>query len=145
MSASVTSSPRTSPSAAPAAISRAASIPCVSGRQRPIAPSQSGQVLVRDVDAADEQHQEVDEVRPEEDVARAEPDRADEHPERDAGARRHEHGDDERRHAAVGGPEVEEEPRHREAERRHDSPLTMNGNARPEKIASRLAGVARSG
>ena len=60
------------------------------------------QRLDRDVHAADEEHQEVDEVRGEEHVARAKADRAEQHPERRARGDRHHDHDHQRRDRAPG-------------------------------------------
>ena len=135
--ASVQTSPETSPSDAPAATSRAAAIPWVSGRQRPIALIQPGSTDERDVDAAEEQHQEVGEVRGEEEVLRAQPDRAEQHPEARARRDRHQEDHGERRHRVEPGPEAEQQRARAERERRDEQPVQQHRHAATEEDRAR--------
>ena len=131
---------------APAATVRAAAMPCVSGRQRETALIHPGQLVERDVHAAEEEHQEVREVRGEEEVLRTQADRAEQHPERGARGDRDEHDDDERRDrverpggsrgAATPAPKVNAET---------NRPFASTGTPRPRNTAARFAGDASRG
>ena len=125
----------TSPSGAPATTSRAASIPCVSGTRAADRLHPAGQLVDGDVDAADEQHQEVDEVGDEEDVAGAQADRADQHPERRARGDRVTTTTNASAGSAAGARARSRAAPARRAKPNAETtrPLTMNGSARPEE------------
>jgi hypothetical protein len=115
----------------------------VSGRAWPIALIQPAAPR-RDVDAAEEEHQEVREVRGEEEVLAAQADRAEQHPERRAGravARRRA----QRRHDAQPGPEAEQTAPTANPNAETRRPFAKHGTPRPRKTAARFAGEASSG